>query len=49
MVGVILATAGYDHTIRLWEAATGMCCRTIQFKDSVTPSLSLSLSLSVCV
>lgn len=42
MVGVILATAGYDHTIRLWEAATGMCCRTIQFKDSQVNALAVT-------
>ena len=32
---VILVTAGYDHTIRFWEALSGVCSRTIQHPDSV--------------
>ena len=32
---VILCTAGFDHTIRFWEAPTGMCHRTLQYQDSV--------------
>jgi len=32
---VILATAGYDHTIRFWEALSGICYRTVQYPDSV--------------
>ncbi len=32
---VVLATAGYDHTIRFWEALSGACIRTIQNPDSV--------------
>ena len=35
---VILCTAGYDHTIRFWEAPTGMCHRTLQYADSVSRS-----------
>lgn len=35
MPNVILATAGHDHTIRLWEARSGFCYRTLQFNDSV--------------
>ncbi|ELU05495.1 hypothetical protein CAPTEDRAFT_165576 [Capitella teleta] len=31
---VILATAGYDHTIRFWQAHTGICHRTVQHPDS---------------
>ncbi|PIK49498.1 putative target of rapamycin complex subunit lst8 [Apostichopus japonicus] len=31
---VILATAGYDHTIRFWQAHTGICQRTVQHPDS---------------
>lgn len=31
----ILATAGYDHTIRLWEVSSGYCYRTLQYQDSV--------------
>ena len=33
--GVILVTAGYDHTIKFWEALSGICSRTIQHPDSV--------------
>jgi target of rapamycin complex subunit LST8 len=36
--GVILATAGYDHTIKLWEPISGACSRTIPYLDSVFPS-----------
>jgi G protein beta subunit-like protein len=32
---VVLATAGYDHTIRFWEALSGSCLRTIQHPDSI--------------
>lgn len=35
MPSVILATAGYDHTIRFWEAPSGICYRTIPYADSV--------------
>lgn len=35
MPSVILATAGYDHTIRFWEAPSGICYRTVQYPDSV--------------
>ena len=31
---VILATAGYDHTIKFWAADTGVCTRTLQHPDS---------------
>jgi len=34
MPSVILATASYDHTIRFWEAPSGICYRTIQYADS---------------
>jgi G protein beta subunit-like protein len=34
MPAVILATAGYDHTIRFWDPS-GICYRTIQYADSV--------------
>jgi hypothetical protein len=37
MAGVVLATAGYDHTIRFWEAASGTCNRTVKYPDSVRP------------
>lgn len=41
---VILATAGYDHTIRFWDATTSTCYRTLQHADSVR-SLLLSMPL----
>ena len=37
---VILATAGYDHTIRFWQAHTGICYRTVQHPDSVSLDLT---------
>ena len=47
MPTVILATAGYDHTIRLWEARNGFCYRTLQFNESVrSHSRSFSLKLA---
>lgn len=33
---VILATAGYDHTVRFWQAHSGICTRTVQHQDSVS-------------
>ena len=44
-IEVILATAGYDHTIRFWEALSGICVRTIQHADSV---LFLMIYVSAC-
>ncbi|CAG2119101.1 unnamed protein product, partial [Medioppia subpectinata] len=32
---VILATGGYDHTIRFWSAHNGVCQRIVQHSDSV--------------
>ena len=34
MSNVLLATAGYDHVIRLWEPRSGVCARTLQFEGS---------------
>lgn len=31
---VLLATAGYDHTIRFWSTQHGICTRTVQHQDS---------------
>ena len=38
---VILATAGYDHTIRFWEAPVCTCYRTVQYQDSVSESRAM--------
>lgn len=40
--GVVLATGGYDHTIRFWHAHSGVCCRTVQHPDSQVNALALS-------
>ena len=39
---VILATAGYDHTIKFWQAHTGQCTRTLQHTDSQVNALDIS-------
>lgn len=39
---VILATAGYDHTIKFWDAQNNECERTIQFPDSQVNVLEVS-------
>ncbi|KAL7753885.1 TOR complex subunit lst8 [Sorochytrium milnesiophthora] len=39
---VLLITAGYDHTIRFWDALSGVCARTIQHPDSQVNSLAIS-------
>lgn len=33
---VILATGGYDHTVKLWQTHSGICTRTMQHADSVS-------------
>lgn len=35
---VIFVTGGYDHTIKLWQAHSGVCLRTMQHPDSVSRS-----------
>jgi G protein beta subunit-like protein len=42
MAKVILATASYDHTIRFWEAPSGISIRTIQYPDSQINQLCVS-------
>ena len=32
--GTILVTAGYDGTVRFWDAATAKCCRTVMHQKS---------------
>jgi hypothetical protein len=39
---VILVTGGYDHTIKMWQAHTGVCQRTAQHTDSVSLTLTVS-------
>ncbi|XP_046362212.1 target of rapamycin complex subunit lst8-like [Haliotis cracherodii] len=39
---VILATAGYDHTIRFWQAYSGICNRTVQHPDSQVNALEIT-------
>lgn len=39
---MILATAGYDHTIRFWQAHTGICSRTVQHQDSQVNCLEIT-------
>lgn len=39
---VIFATAGYDHTIRFWQAHSGICLRTVQHPDSQVNALAIT-------
>ena len=39
---VVLATAGYDHTVRFWEATRGICYRTLQYADSQVNKLEIT-------
>jgi len=39
---VLLATAGYDHTIRFWQAHSGICLRTVQHPDSQVNALEIT-------
>ncbi|WFD34563.1 TOR complex subunit lst8 [Malassezia cuniculi] len=41
-LSVILVTAGYDHTIRFWEAWSGACSRSIQHPGSQVNRLAIS-------
>uniref|UniRef100_A0A6M2DSP2 Target of rapamycin complex subunit lst8 n=1 Tax=Xenopsylla cheopis TaxID=163159 RepID=A0A6M2DSP2_XENCH len=40
--GVILATGGYDHTIKLWQAHTGICIKTMQHAESQVNALDIT-------
>ena len=42
MPSVLLATAGYDHKVRLWEASTGTCNQQLNFADSQVNCLEIS-------
>lgn len=39
---VILATGGYDHVVKVWQAHTGTCLRTFQHADSQVNSLAIT-------
>jgi target of rapamycin complex subunit LST8 len=41
-MSVVLATAGYDHKIRFWEAPSGVCIRMIKFADSQVNRLEIT-------
>lgn len=50
MPSVILATAGYDQTIKFWEASTGVCYRTLKCADNMVRTLVGMLERqAVCV
>jgi len=42
-----IATGGYDHKIRFWEATSGICTRTLLFGDSQVNCLQISADKSV--
>ncbi|CAH2250239.1 jg6916 [Pararge aegeria aegeria] len=39
---VALVTGGYDHTIKLWQAHSGVCLRTMQHPDSQVNDLEIN-------
>eukprot|EP00965_Chrysotila_dentata_P077348 2554026-Pleurochrysis_carterae.AAC.1 len=39
---VLLATGGYDHSIRFWEAPTGLCYKTLQHPDAQVNQLQIT-------
>lgn len=39
---VILATGSYDHTIRLWQAHSGLCSKTMQHQDSQVNAMQIT-------
>eukprot|EP00978_Attheya_sp_CCMP212_P041582 scaffold240359_cov46-Attheya_sp.AAC.2 len=41
-MSVILATGGYDHNIRFWEAPSGICSRTLRYPDSPVNCLEIT-------
>lgn len=41
-MSVILCTAGYDHTIRLWEAPSGHALEQLQFAESQVNRLAIA-------
>lgn len=41
-MSVVLATAGFDHRIRFWEAPSGVCSKIIKFPDSQVNKLEIT-------
>ncbi|XP_031779851.1 target of rapamycin complex subunit lst8 [Nasonia vitripennis] len=39
---VLFATGAYDHTIKIWQAHTGVCQRTLQHTDSQVNALAVT-------
>jgi WD40 repeat protein len=39
---ILLVTAGYDRTIRFWDALSGLCYKTLQHPESQVNSLAIS-------
>ncbi|KAK9879905.1 hypothetical protein WA026_008406 [Henosepilachna vigintioctopunctata] len=39
---IILASGGYDHSIKIWETHTGLCHRTVQHADSQVNALDIT-------
>jgi target of rapamycin complex subunit LST8 len=39
---VLLVTAGYDHTVRMWDASSGMCYRSLKHPDVQVNCLQIS-------
>ena len=39
---VLLATGGYDASIRLWDASSGMCYRTLQHPNKQVNCLQIT-------
>lgn len=39
---VVLATAGYDHKIRFWEASREKCTRVLRYPDSQVNALAIT-------
>lgn len=46
---LILVTGGYDHTIKLWQAHTGVCIRTLQHLDTQVNALDITPDKSMLV
>lgn len=45
---LILATGGYDHTIKVWQPHTGNCIKTMRFVEtSVSCGAAFLLALSL--